>query len=239
MKALLLNSGIGSRMGSLTAKKPKCMCSIGKGYTIISWQLELLRRYGIKDVVITTGPHSNILEEYLQSLAYGMNISFVKNHNYEETNYIYSMYLVKEFLEDDVMLLHGDLVLESSVIEELVSAEDSVVTVDKLLELPEKDFKAKIAEERVKAIGIEYFGDDCVACQPAYKWLKKDFAIWMDEIEAMCKKGETKVYAENAFNNISDRVNLVFLELGNRLCNEIDNPEDLDTVSERFLKICY
>ena len=31
MKAMILNSGIGKRMGELTKNKPKCMCDIGGG----------------------------------------------------------------------------------------------------------------------------------------------------------------------------------------------------------------
>ena len=36
MKALILNSGLGSRMGVHTQDKPKCMADIGAGFTILS-----------------------------------------------------------------------------------------------------------------------------------------------------------------------------------------------------------
>ena len=39
MKALILNSGKGSRMGDLTSKHPKCMTEIASMETIISRQL--------------------------------------------------------------------------------------------------------------------------------------------------------------------------------------------------------
>jgi len=237
MKALLLNSGLGSRMGKETEDKPKCMCNIGNGYTIISWQLELLRRNGIKDVIITTGPFSDLLEEHVLANGNDLNVVFVKNPVYSETNYIYSMYLAREYLVDDILLLHGDLVLESSVVKDLISSERSVVTVDRSLSLPEKDFKARIENGKVKAIGVRYFGDDCEACQPAYKWCKGDFALLMNEIEIFCSNCETKVYAEEAFNRISDKIDLYPLELEYRLCNEIDNLDDLALISERFKKI--
>ena len=43
MKALILNSGTGSRMGDLTRTHPKCMTEIGGGETILSRQLTLIR----------------------------------------------------------------------------------------------------------------------------------------------------------------------------------------------------
>ena len=44
MIALLLNSGLGSRMGDETREHPKCMCRLTEQETIISWQVKLLRR---------------------------------------------------------------------------------------------------------------------------------------------------------------------------------------------------
>lgn len=238
MKALIFNSGIGKRMGELTAKQPKCMAEIGKGFTIISWQLELLEKYNIKDVIITTGPFSELLKNYVLSLNKNLNITFVHNSEYDKTNYIYSMYCAKEYLNDDFLILHGDLVMEPSVIEDLIVSKKSVVCVDKLLPLPQKDFKAKIKDGLVSKIGIEFFGEDCIACQPAYLFLKKDFLVWLKEVEHFCEKGEKNVYAENAFNEKSHLMNIYTLELHSRLCNEIDNLEDLSIISHTFLEKC-
>jgi len=42
MKALILNSGLGSRMGEITKTHPKCMTEILEEETIVSRQLKLL-----------------------------------------------------------------------------------------------------------------------------------------------------------------------------------------------------
>ena len=55
MKALILNSGKGSRMGELTSEHPKCMTEISASETILSRQLAQLWAYGIQEVIITTG----------------------------------------------------------------------------------------------------------------------------------------------------------------------------------------
>ena len=238
MKALILNSGIGSRMGHMTEDHPKCMCPIGNGYTILKWQLELLVRAGIRDAVITTGYMADYLEAYARECRPDMNFTFVYNPLYNKTNYIYSMYLAAEDLQgEDILLLHGDLVLEPGVIEDLMKAGTSVMAVDRTLPLPEKDFKAKITGGRIRAVGLKYFGDDCEACQAAYKWKREDFSRWMANIKKFCDDGNVNVYAEEAFNAVSDELPLYPLEMNGRLCAEIDNEKDYAAVTARFAEV--
>lgn len=121
MKALILNSGMGSRMGALTAEQPKCLTKISGQETILSRQLKQLSAVGIKEVVITTGAHAAVLESYCQSLELPVEIYFVHNPLYRETNYIYSLYLARELVQDeDIILLHGDLVFEHEVLQRTV-----------------------------------------------------------------------------------------------------------------------
>lgn len=235
MKALILNSGIGQRMGDFTKSAPKCMTPIGAGYTIISRQLTQLTHAGIREVVITTGPFAALLKDHIESLALPMNIIYVQNPIYQDTNYIYSMHLAAAMLKDDILLLHGDLVLESSVLHDLINSPASTVAVDSALPLPEKDFKARLKNGRITAIGIEFFGADCVACQPAYFFKQVDFLAWLKSIGVFCESGQRRVYAENAFNAISGDIPLYPKELSGRLCNEIDNVQDLQTISKRFM----
>jgi len=116
MKALILNSGKGSRMGDLTKTHPKCMTEIASMETIISRQLRQVAEQGISEVIITTGPFEEKLIHYVESLGLPLSYTFVRNPNYENTNYIYSMYLARKYLEDtDILLMHGDLVVENDV----------------------------------------------------------------------------------------------------------------------------
>ena len=237
MKALILNSGIGRRMGEISKDQPKCMARIGAGFSIISWQLNVLKKAGINEAVITTGPFAGELRDYIESLNMGMVLEFVANPDYENTNYIYSIYCARDYLADEIILLHGDLVFEQTVVEDLISYSGSCVATDSSLPLPEKDFKARVDGDRVLAVGVEFFGADCVACQPIYHILKNDMQMWLSEIERFCQRGQTSVYAEKALNIITDKLELSALELGGRLCNEIDNEDDLIEISSRFNKL--
>ena len=231
MKALILNSGLGSRMGVLTKEHPKCMTEIAPRETIVSRQLRLLSGAGVEEVVMTTGYYDGVLTEYCLSLGLPVRFTFVKNPMYDRTNYIYSIYCAREFLRDDILLLHGDLVFSREVAEKVVSYPGSCMTVSTTLPLPEKDFKARLSGGRVMRVGVDVF-EDAVEAQAFYRLRREDWQVWLDRIAAFCEAGNTKVYAENALNELDGRANIMALDVGDLLCTEIDNGEDLEKVRE-------
>ncbi len=239
MQVIILNSGLGTRMGSLTSEHPKCMTVISATETILSRQLKMIADAGISEVIMTTGAFDSVLVNYCNSLDLPLHVTFVKNPVYDKTNYIYSIYCAKEYLkDDDVILMHGDLVFENTVFDDVLASETSCMTVSSALELPEKDFKAVITDGKIQKVGIEFF-NDAMAAQPLYKLLKDDWRKWLDAIIAFCESGDEKkrkCYAENALNEIEDK-NIVPLDFTDRLCAEIDNPEDLAVVSARLKEI--
>lgn len=236
MKALILNSGLGSRMGVLTSEHPKCMTEIDSKDTILSRQLKLLADAGITEVVMTTGLFDGVLVNYCQSLNLPLKFTFVKNPIYDKTNYIYSIYCAREYLDDDLILMHGDLVFEAEVLDRVVESEISCMTVSSTLPLPEKDFKAVVKDGKVLKVGIEFF-NEAMEAQALYKLLKDDWKAWLDKIIEFCEAGDTKVYAENALNELGGAANIAALDVENHLCAEIDNVEDLAVVSMKLKEI--
>ena len=196
---------------------------------------KLLRRIGVTEAVVTTGHLADTLITYLESLGSGIRFHFVHNPKYRETNYIYSMYLARNLLRgQDVISLHGDLVLHPAVMDALAASGRSVMAVDSTLPLPDKDFKALIQDGRIRRVGVDCFDAGSVECQAAYHWQAADFSSWMDEIERFVERGDVKCYAENAFNAVSGEIPLYPLECGGRLCAEIDNQADREVVLTRF-----
>ena len=237
MKALILNSGLGSRMGALTAEQPKCMTEISYCETILSRQLKMLTEAGVRDVVITTGAFAEVLKDYCRGLELPLSISFVHNPCYRETNYIYSIYCAREQLtDDDILLMHGDLVFENSVLAQVMDSSVSCMTVSSVVPLPEKDFKAVVQDGIIRKVGIEFF-DQALAAQPFYLLKRKDWKIWMDSIAGFCERNIVTCYAENAFNEVSAQCGIHPLDIEDMLCSEIDNSADLDRVSDRLKEI--
>lgn len=236
MKALILNSGMGSRMVVLTSEHPKCMTEISRTETILSRQLKMLAEAGVTEVVMTTGLFDSVLVNYCQGLELPLHITFVNNPMYKDTNYIYSIYCAKDYLDDDIILMHGDLVFENSVLDAVLASEDSCMTVSSTLPLPEKDFKAVVRNCRVVKVGIEFF-NEAMAAQAFYKLKKEDWKVWLDRIISFCESDNVKCYAENALNEVSDQCNITALDVKDALCSEIDDAKDLAVVSEKLAEV--
>ena len=236
MKALILNSGLGTRMGSLTSEHPKCMTEISGRETILSRQLKLISNAGIKEVVMTTGYFDGILVDYCNSLGLPIHYTFVKNPVYDQTNYIYSIYCAREYLDDDIILMHGDLVFENEVFDQLLVSPVSCMTVSSTLPLPEKDFKAQVKDGKIMKVGVNIF-DEAMEAQALYKLLRPNWKVWLDKITDFCESGNTKVYAENALNELDGGADIAALDVRDLLCAEIDNPEDLAAVSSKLKEI--
>ena len=236
MKALILNSGIGSRMGAFTSDHPKCMTEISSGENILSRQLKQISEMGIIEVVMTTGYYDEVLVNYCQGLNLPIHITFVHNPLYKDTNYIYSIYCAREYLDDDLILMHGDLVFESAVFDKMIASEKSCMVVSSTCPLPEKDFKAVIQNGQIVKVGVGFFSE-AVAAQPFYKLLKDDWSLWLHKIIEFCEEGTVTCYAEEALNQLSGKCGIYPMDIKNELCSEIDNPEDLVIVSGKLGEI--
>ena len=236
MKALILNSGLGSRMGVLTSEHPKCMTEVSAKETILSRQLQQLADAGIREVVMTTGYYDSVLVSYCNSLELPVHITYVKNPIYDKTNYIYSIYCAREYLDDDIILMHGDLVFENEVFDKVVASPVSCMTVSSTLPLPEKDFKARVVDGKVMAVGVDIF-NEAMEAQALYKLLKDDWRVWLNKIIKFCEAGNTGVYAENALNELNGAANVNALDVQNLLCAEIDNAEDLAVVISKLKEV--
>ena len=233
---MILNSGLGTRMGVLTSEHPKCMTEVSPKETILSRQLQQIVDAGIKEVVMTTGPFDAVLVNYCESLDLPLHYTFIRNPIYAETNYIYSIYCAREYLDDDIVLMHGDLVFENEVFDKLMALDYSCMTVSSTAPLPDKDFKAVIQNGIVIKVGVEFFSD-AMEAQPLYKIRREDWRVWLDQIITYCETKRYKVYAENALNDLEGAANIHALDIYNLLCAEIDNQEDLAVVTAKLKEV--
>lgn len=230
MRLIILNSGMGSRLKNLTKNNPKALVQLDENQTIFSRAVSILSKFNFSEIIITTGYLNNVLESYAKKMFPNITFKFVYNPMYDKTNYIKSLDIIDDEFEEDIVLLHGDLVFSEDVANNVVNSKKSTVVIDSLINLPKNDFKAKIDNNLVKYIGVDYFGNSAVACQPFYKLLAEDWETWKNKIHEYCENGNVNVYAETALNELTDVIQLNPLDICGDLCNEVDTVEDLKNV---------
>ncbi len=235
MKAVIFNSGLGNRMGDFTKNNHKSMSPLKDGETIFHRQLRLLSLEGIRDFIVTTGPFEEQLKNEAADFPH-LNFTFVRNDIYDKTNYIYSMYLARKHMDDDLVFLHGDLVFNRKLVHDVLTYSDkNTGTVNFKKALPEKDFKARVKDGKVLEVSIKIFDEDCFAFQPFYKMEKATAAAWINKVVEFIDKGENKCYAENALNEIFSDLNVRAFSYDGYYIDEIDNLDDYARVTEEIL----
>jgi HAD superfamily hydrolase (TIGR01450 family) len=129
MKAVILAAGIGSRLRPITDKKPKTLIEVN-GKAMLGYILDALQDSSIKEIGVCTGYRESLIKEYCCSNYPQLSFSFFSNCEYAVTNNMYSLYLAKEFLDDDFLLMNADLVFSKSIIERLMMTTGTIVPVD-------------------------------------------------------------------------------------------------------------
>lgn len=226
MKAVIFNSGIGSRMKDLTKNNPKAMIKLYNGETIFERQIRILSKLGIKDFIVTTGK----FEDQFVSVANkyeDLQFKFVKNPEYNETNYIVSMNYINKYLDSDLILLHGDLVFNEELPQKLIDdPHDSVCLYNQNIKLLHKDFKGRIVDNYLREVSINIFDNDCYAFQPMYKLSYNTISKWKSKVEEYVNNGIVNVYAENALNELLSNLDIYSLSYKDDYIDEIDTEED-------------
>ena len=105
-KAVLLVGGRGTRLRPLTDKTPKGLLEV-QSKTIIEHLFDLLKKYGIRDVILSTGYlRSKIKEHFGDGSGLGVNISYIEEN--EPLGTAGPLKLAKKHLKDSFIVSNGD-----------------------------------------------------------------------------------------------------------------------------------
>ncbi len=123
MQAIIMAAGKGSRLGDANNNMPKSFLEI-EGKKLLEYNLDMLSKYGIKDIIIVTG---YMVEEFEKLLGDREDIRIVYNPFYDSTNVLSSFWFGQELLEDDFIYMHADTICDTEIFEDLLNAEGEIV----------------------------------------------------------------------------------------------------------------
>jgi choline kinase len=126
MILIILASGRGSRLRSLTKNKPKCLIKIYKNKTLIDYISENFKFF--KTIIVVTGHKSDLLKK---NLNYN-NIKFVHNKNYLKTNMVESLMLASHTIKkNDIIISYADIFFSPKIIKSLIKYKENILPLNK------------------------------------------------------------------------------------------------------------
>lgn len=121
-KAVILAAGVGDRLRPFTQEFPKCMVPVN-GVPIIVNALTHLSDVGVTEAVIVVGHHKEKLYELFGDSFKTLKITYIESEDFASTNNIYSLWLARDHLDEDVFLLEADVFFERPLLEKMLSHE--------------------------------------------------------------------------------------------------------------------
>ena len=121
-KAIILAAGSGRRMRPFTDTLPKCLIPVN-GTPILINALTHLCDAGIGEAVIVVGHHKEEVHKRVGDNFRNMRIVYIESMDYASTNNMYSLWLAREHLCEDVLLLEADVFFDRQLIDEMLAQE--------------------------------------------------------------------------------------------------------------------
>ena len=143
MDALILAAGKGRRLRLST---PKCLVELG-GRPLIEHQLEALAWAGVERVVVVAGYRADLVRAALPP-----GTPMVVNDDYAETNSLYSFWLARHEIGEDMIVLNSDVLFHPVIARALVRRERNAVAFDSLSGHGPEEMKLLVQGGRLAAM---------------------------------------------------------------------------------------
>jgi histidinol-phosphate/aromatic aminotransferase/cobyric acid decarboxylase-like protein len=114
-RALILAAGLGQRMRPLTADVPKCLVEVN-GVPILFSSLRVLASAGVTEAIIVVGHEAAQVRRRVGNNFAGIDIEYVDAPLFDTTNNIRSLWDARQYCDEDILLLEGDVLFDRDVV---------------------------------------------------------------------------------------------------------------------------
>lgn len=238
-KAVILSAGFGSRIRPLTDNNPKTLLSVG-GITILERMLTSIQSCGIDEIVVVVGYQHERIETFVCNKFPELNVRFVVNNRYGETNTGYSLMLAEEFMAGSSFVkFDGDVVFDEEVLRRLLaSAEENCLCIDRNIQLESEEVKVVLDSDiRIVRVGKDIAPSDAIGESIGIEKISADTGtLLFAELRAMMRSEKNlQEYYEGAYERLIKRgVAFHAVDITGLKWTEIDTRQDFETAERTF-----
>ncbi|CAN5604998.1 phosphocholine cytidylyltransferase family protein [soil metagenome] len=235
MQGIILAAGVSKRLRPLTDVTPKCLLEIDTK-NILHRTIDNLTHNGIKEIIIVTGYKEEMIKEYVSKNLHGLDVQYITNSDHENNNNSYSLWMTKDYVKGDALLLDSDIVFDKAIITSLLNSKhENAIAVNCECQADEEQIKVtmdtegkvtsigkeiKLSDSHGESIGIEKFS--------AY-YMKELYNILEDRV---IKQNLVNEFYERSFQEIiqkNDPRNSIYgIDVSEYKCMEIDTIDDFN-----------
>ncbi len=233
MQAVILAAGVSKRLRPLTDTTPKCLLNIGNK-NLLQRTLENLISNGINDFIFVTGYRENMIKDYLARNFSGLNITCLTNPDYENNNNSYSLWMTRDYINDDMLLLDSDILFDKGIITKLInSGYDNCLAVHVTPKLDEEQIKVTVdGNNRIMEIGKEVEISKAIGESIGIEKFSKNFLNELFVIldRKITKENNVNEFYEASFQEVIDKneenTSVYSVDISEYKCMEIDTVDD-------------
>lgn len=223
MRAILMAAGMGTRLRPLTETTPKSLIEVN-GMSLLERQIINLKEVGINEIIVLTG----YLHEKFDEIVNKYNLIKVINDKYDVYNNIYTMYLVRQYLED-AFVIDADNYITRNFLPKDKPATSVYYSACKENIIGEWILKYDDSG-RIFGVDIGKEGDEpSYIMSGASFWTSKDGAFISQKVEEAIDKVDFRdLYWDSIAVDNLDKMDVYIEKINSNDIFEIDSLEDLE-----------
>lgn len=222
MKAIIMAAGVGKRLQSLNINKPKCLIAVGST-TLIRRSVNLLVSKGISDITVIVGFKGHLIRNELNN-----DVAYFENPDFHSTNSIKSLWYAKDLLEDDVLLLNGDLYYEHVILDYAINQTNPVVMLADSTRIDNADYRFSFRDGQIDQFGKHLTNQETDGEYIGIVRIDQCFIkMFKETLEEMITAGKSNIWWEDVlYSFIAEQIPIHYFDVAGTFWSEVDTLQD-------------
>jgi len=215
-------AGVGKRLYALNINKPKCLINIGST-TLIRRSVNLLLNNGISDITVIVGFKGHLIRNELNN-----DVAYFENPDFHSTNSIKSLWYAKDLLEDNVLLLNGDIYYEHGILDYAINQTNPVVMLADSTRIDNADYRFGFSGNQINRFGKHLTNQETNGEYIGIVRIDQSFIkTFKQALEEMIISGKSNVWWEDVlYSFIEKNIPIHYFDVAGTFWSEVDTLQD-------------